>query len=971
MSILSRFLSVFLLSFLFSSSVSAATSFTRKLKLGDTGADVKAVQTVLNDKGYFIALSGDNSPGEETGSFDKATEKQVIIFQQANGKVLLIPYGLTKGTGVIGENTFSLLGIKASIPSTVVTAPKVITTIPVVTPTTSSDQVISRTLKPGDRNEQVRTLQIFLNGMGFFIAPSGPGGVGNETYFYGAGTAKQVKLFQEAYKKEILTPSSLTKGTGIVGPATRTLISSLISGKKSPSSYIATAPTATITTSATTSTVSTSPVVTSLASYSPVVYSGGGGGGGGSSPVTPPATDTTPPSVPTSLSLSSVSTSTITLSYAASTDNVAVSYYRIYRNNALVATTSSLTYTSTGLTPSTTYSFNVSALDTSGNTSATSTTVSTTTLAGPLTLIVSPSRTSGVAPLAVFFDAASTTDSSVTSRPFHDIEYSWGFGDPTSGTWTTGARPGASRNTAKGPVAAHVFETPGTYTVTTSAFDGTNTSTTTNTITVTDPDTQWTGTKTVCISTSGTFTDCPSGAVQVTSSDADASIASNIGTGNVRLLFRRGETFAVSTSIPITKSGPSMIGAYGTGTKPLFDAAISSATFNLSSSITPTGVSDWRFQDISIDGNNLNNSTGFSGAGSFSNVLFDRVYITRIGYGVVLSGSVLNALNASVPYTHATWDGLYMHDSTIYDLYTSASGPNAFFGNAKHAAMIGNNIDNNTHGEHGIRFQYANRVVIEHNTIQGIAPGKTNLTIRGTDYAGNTTEHPGAISEKIVISDNKMIGGASVGMVGFGPENGVIDERGQDIIFERNFLLCSSTTQNTILVSQPDVTLRNNVLNFPGPSAGGFAFGIQPSGIVPNPDRVHIYNNTVYHAGSSTNNWTLLWVSSNNDTSPYDQTMPGSVFQLKNNLLYAPYRQVGYLSMFGNYNGSVATTTQSNNTVDPITDPYFAVAPPVILSDYTPSLASYARNAGTSIPVWSDFNLTPQSGARSLGAILP
>jgi peptidoglycan hydrolase-like protein with peptidoglycan-binding domain len=947
--------------FLISSSVSAATSFTRKLKLGDTGVDVKAVQTVLNNKGYFINLTGANSPGEETGVFDKATEKQVIIFQQANRKVLLTPYGLTKGTGVIGESTFSLLGIKASIPSTVLPTPKV-TATPVVT--TPSDQVISRTLKPGDRNEQVRTLQIFLNGMGFFIAPSGPGSVSNETYFYGAGTAKQVKLFQETYRSDILTPSGLTKGTGIVGPSTRTLIASLMVGKKSPvTTHVATVPTTTSTTTATV--VTSSPSISSPA----IVYSGGGGGSAPSTPA--PATDTTPPSVPSSLSLSSVSTSTITLSYAASTDNVAVSYYRIYRNNTLLATTSALTYTSTGLTSSTTYSFNVSALDTSGNTSATSTTVSTSTLSGPLTLIVSPSRITGVAPLAVFFDAASTTSSSVTSRPFHDIEYSWGFGDPSSGTWTTGARPGASRNTAKGPEAAHVFETPGTYTVTTSAFDGTNTSSVTNTITVTDPDTQWAGTKTICISTSGTFTGCPSGAVQVTSSDADASIASNIGTGNVRLLFRRGETFAVSTSIAVTKSGPSMIGAYGTGAKPLFDAAISSATFNLSSSITPTGVSDWRFQDIAIDGNNLNNSTGFSGAGSFSNVLFDRVYVTRIGYGVVLSGSVLNALNASVPYTHAIWDGLYMHDSTIYDLYTSASGPNAFFGNAKHAAMIGNNIDNNTHGEHGIRFQYANRVVIEHNTIQGIAPGKTNLTIRGTDYAGNTTEHPGAISEKIVISDNKMIGGASVGMVGFGPENGTIDERGQDIIFERNFLLCSSTTQNTILVSQPDVTLRNNVLNFPGPSAGGFAFGIQLSGIVPNPDRVHIYNNTVYHAGSSTNNWTLLWVSSNNDTSPYDQTMPGSVFQLKNNLLYAPYRQSGYLSMFGNYNGSVATTTQSNNTVDPITDPHFAVTPPVVLSDYTPSLASYARNAGAVVPVYSDFFGTAQSTTFSMGAIIP
>src|SRR5512145_1297788 len=76
-----------------------------------------------------------------------------------------------------------------------------------------------------------------------------------------------------------------------------------------------------------------------------------------------------------------------------------------------------------------------------------------------------PSRTSGVAPLAVFFDATGTTRSS-TFRPFHDVEYRWDFGDPVSGNWqpTDGSRTGRSRNSATGPVAAHVFGAPGTYT---------------------------------------------------------------------------------------------------------------------------------------------------------------------------------------------------------------------------------------------------------------------------------------------------------------------------------------------------------------------------------------------------------------------------------------------------------------------------------------------------------------------------
>src|SRR4030067_2638800 len=40
-----------------------------------------------------------------------------------------------------------------------------------------------------------------------------------------------------------------------------------------------------------------------------------------------------------------------------------------------------------------------------------------------------PSRFYGVAPMAVFFDASGTT-STATTRPFHDLEYRWDFGDP-------------------------------------------------------------------------------------------------------------------------------------------------------------------------------------------------------------------------------------------------------------------------------------------------------------------------------------------------------------------------------------------------------------------------------------------------------------------------------------------------------------------------------------------------------------
>jgi chitodextrinase len=97
-------------------------------------------------------------------------------------------------------------------------------------------------------------------------------------------------------------------------------------------------------------------------------------GGGGNS-------DTIRPSTPTGLSASAISSSQINLSWNASTDNVGVAGYTIYRGGTQVATSGSTTYSDTGLSPSTFYTFTVSAYDAAGNASPQSTNASATTLA--------------------------------------------------------------------------------------------------------------------------------------------------------------------------------------------------------------------------------------------------------------------------------------------------------------------------------------------------------------------------------------------------------------------------------------------------------------------------------------------------------------------------------------------------------------------------------------------------------------
>lgn len=97
-------------------------------------------------------------------------------------------------------------------------------------------------------------------------------------------------------------------------------------------------------------------------------------------PVTPPA-DTTVPTTPSNLTAAVISSSQINLTWTASTDNIAVTGYKIYRNGTQIATSQRTSYSNTGLSPSTAYTYTVSAYDAAGNSSSQSSQTSATTQA--------------------------------------------------------------------------------------------------------------------------------------------------------------------------------------------------------------------------------------------------------------------------------------------------------------------------------------------------------------------------------------------------------------------------------------------------------------------------------------------------------------------------------------------------------------------------------------------------------------
>jgi chitodextrinase len=92
---------------------------------------------------------------------------------------------------------------------------------------------------------------------------------------------------------------------------------------------------------------------------------------------TPDSTAPTPP--PTNLIASSITGTTLTLSWLAASDNVGVTGYNVYKNGSIIGTTNLLTFNVTGLVSANSYNFTVKAFDAAGNVSLPSNTLSVTT----------------------------------------------------------------------------------------------------------------------------------------------------------------------------------------------------------------------------------------------------------------------------------------------------------------------------------------------------------------------------------------------------------------------------------------------------------------------------------------------------------------------------------------------------------------------------------------------------------------
>ncbi len=208
-------------------------------------------------------------------------------------------------------------------------------------------------------------------------------------------------------------------------------------------------------------------------------YDGNGNNVGTSAPTTVTVSngataDTTPPTSPSNLTAAGSSPTQVSLGWTASTDNIGVTGYSILRNGSAIATVGNVTtYADSSVTASTTYSYQVEAIDAAGNVSAASNMASATTPAPPDT-------SAPTAPTNLVGWAASSSQVNLSWSPSTDnvgIAGYWLYrngGQVATVTGTTWSDAGVSGST--------------TYSYAVVAFDAAgNTSATSNTVSITTP----------------------------------------------------------------------------------------------------------------------------------------------------------------------------------------------------------------------------------------------------------------------------------------------------------------------------------------------------------------------------------------------------------------------------------------------------------------------------------------------------
>lgn len=589
---------------------------------------------------------------------------------------------------------------------------------------------------------------------------------------------------------------------------------------------------------------------------------------------------------------------------------------------------------------------------------------------GQLNPIITASRTSGSGPLFVMFDAlASQVSPSLSSMPFFEVFYDWDFGDSVAAgqTWGYGTKAGtASRNTAFGPVVAHVFDEGNSYTVTLRArYRGIagvlTTKTTTIVVTVTAADVAFSST-TLCVSNTALpvagVGGVPAGAAcqLVTSWSALSSLSSTYK----RILLKAGESWNTDGTASLSP-GPGLFGKYGTGSNPLITVVSNNPVFYMN------GSSDWRILDMNLTGDGIQGNSkrfivggsGFHGAGG--DYLIQRVEINDTLVGIGFGNT-----------NHVGLVDCYIHDA--YDASQAMGGICVYNSSVTSFAAMGCRFSRSP-ATHVVRLQGTARTFISNNVFESAGGERNALTIRGmagTVYDGNGyVIWSGKWTENVVVSDN-IIDNSQVVNGGYafycGPQAIGHAERCRNVIFERNFCAGKAAQAANFQVVS-GLVVRGNIFSSSYASTVGLGLGGNVAGS-PATTSAYFWNNTFYKPDTAaTSSYSPFFLSN---------AGLGSGLELVNNIMYGAGN-----NRDGSGNGTAATQyvqggtagdpgvnfTLTNNSTDAqinSTRPW-AVTTPTTYASY--AVSAYGVDAGVFVPMFSDFFNYEITGTRDMGAI--
>ena len=436
---------------------------------------------------------------------------------------------------------------------------------------------------------------------------------------------------------------------------------------------------------------------------------------------------------------------------------------------------------------------------------------------GSIVISVNTSRTSGVGPLSVFFDATGTTGLAndgffANNAAYMDATFSWSFDADNND-------PDRKYKRASGFLVAHVFEEPGVYRVQLNVYDAAGNAASKDIyITVSE----FTG-QTYYVAADGS--DSNSGLSMNDPFRTPAyALSSSILRPNVRVLFKNGHTFIISNQVTISdESGPIIIGGYSDPDDPSTDRPIIYTTAVNSNYST---IHFWNSRDIRIT-----NIAARATAQSSENPR----YPYGIGWGYDCTDMIKfrteeysnGGMSLSPVGRYNTIAECQFHDTTQTGYTSSAEGTND--GNA----IIGNWVyDKNTvdtsNEEHIFRLQGGSRYFIAHNTFgSNIRVNYDALTIRGN-------------SERIVIYKNKMTGYVQACW----PQvRDSYEEYQHHIIFDSNLIIGQGLYENdrggAIALRAKDIVIRNNIIY-----DYQYGIGISNDAVVGPSQRIKVYNNT-------------------------------------------------------------------------------------------------------------------------------